>query len=198
MQSCQRTIWKQITTAGQIRYYAVGLYAILSKNNLKANHNSFLFANSSDKTVCNLVKEQSESKSQHISALAVISEDCMQSCQRTIWKQITTIYKKIESESELYAILSKNNLKANHNSGQRRNLKTRTVCNLVKEQSESKSQQVDVSCWRSYTVCNLVKEQSESKSQRFRWDWSKLSNCMQSCQRTIWKQITTELHSIRI
>jgi len=43
-------------------------------------------------------------------------------------------------DQRLNAILSKNNLKANHNKGRKRKIKHRTERNLIKEQSESKSQ----------------------------------------------------------
>ena len=91
------------------------LYAILSKNNLKANHNWLSGRTSTNDTVCNLVKEQSESKSQLSAVWAPGVIHCMQSCQRTIWKQITTTRKIFNPLDKLYAILSKNNLKANHN-----------------------------------------------------------------------------------
>ncbi len=60
------------------------VYAILSKNNLKANHNPYFCVNISVLSICNLIKEQSESKSQPIQVIDSPASEYMQSYQRTI------------------------------------------------------------------------------------------------------------------
>ncbi len=144
----------------------VRVYAILSKNNLKANHNACPLLPRNDTSICNLIKEQSESKSQHQMEILFSTSEYMQSYQRTIWKQITTSGTLSSSLTKVYAILSKNNLKANHNREQDYCFSEVSICNLIKEQSESKSQPRVVFKIYFPSICNLIKEQSESKSQR--------------------------------
>ncbi len=66
----------------------------------------------------------------------------------------------------LFIILSKKNLKANHNEAGEYNPSNQVVYNIVKEKSESKSQQQLSACAACAVVYNIVKEKSESKSQR--------------------------------
>ena len=65
----------------------------------------------------------------------------------------------------LFIILSKKNLKANHNNISQDICSTSVVYNIVKEKSESKSQ-LELNIPKDERVVyNIVKEKSESKSQ---------------------------------
>ena len=87
-------------------------------------------------------------------------------CQRTVWKQITTLARIGFNASKLANMVSKNGLKANHNWHKVRVLFLYVGKYGVKERFESKSQQ------------NIFRKTNGS-----RWQiW---------CQRTVWKQITT-------
>ena len=101
------------------------LFIILSKKNLKANHNEGVLVPLTARVVYNIVKEKSESKSQQ--------HGCM--CLRAL---------------RLFIILSKKNLKANHNKTIIKFLTTQVVYNIVKEKSESKSQRCNDNIVHAY------------------------------------------------
>ena len=115
MQSSKNTIWKQITTILIFAFYRINLYAIFKEHNLKANHNSPSKHAASFRSVCNLQRTQSESKSQPHLDGCLDPKFCMQSSKNTIWKQITTTTPTSIAKGILYAIFKEHNLKANHN-----------------------------------------------------------------------------------
>ena len=129
----KNSIWKQITTSGNLKIRGENCMQSIKELNLKANHNSNGTLCSTRKTVCNLSKN-------------------------SIWKQITTylihlsflfrlyaIYQRTQSESKsqhkCYVDITTNNcmqsikelnLKANHNKLCQPSPKPETVCNLSK------------------------------------------------------------------
>ena len=86
----QRKIWKQITTPFESVITRCRLKEHYSKKNLKANHNSPPPRSHWSKTERTLLKEKSESKSQHIRAPRLQCLYWKNITQRKIWKQITT------------------------------------------------------------------------------------------------------------
>jgi len=67
------------------------------------------------------------------------------------------------------------------------------VSNIVKEQFVSKSQPISISIYVFAVVSNIVKEQFVSKSQLQYIRFTKSVSCFKYHQRTICKQITTEV-----
>ena len=162
---CQRKIWKQITTKEKI--------------------------SSCTYVVWNIVKEKSESKSQLISYEMTNTLGCLKYCQRKIWKQITTRICSGKIWLMLFEILSKKNLKANHNTGYiRRGISTLFEI-LSKKNLKANHNSSATTVSAATVVWNIVKEKSESKSQLI-WQTDKAEKCcLKYCQRKIWKQITT-------
>ena len=105
---CQRTNWKQITTRWTIQFGIEMLANMMSKNELKANHNPPLryctphFVGKYD------VKERIESKSQHICWTRIYLHCWQIWCQRTNWKQITTPASLLSWAWPLANMMSKN------------------------------------------------------------------------------------------
>ncbi len=163
---CQRTRWKQITTQCSEGRTDPALANMVSKNEMKANHNSWPLTRSAIRVGKYGVKERDESKSQ-LFQRTITSEFCWQIwCQRTRWKQITTEFGNSYASRGLANMVSKNEMKANHN---------------------------NIMGWPDPPVVGKygVKERDESKSQL--WTWVKTCGLSWQiwCQRTRWKQITT-------
>ena len=154
----------------------------MSKKNLKANHNLrwlrwFCFI-----VVLNLVKEKFESKSQrhqkknNKTNVVVNLVKSSRGGQGKIWPV------PIHTDCVLYRENKSSRFKA------------LSRCIGIKESAwggDSKSQLRRDIKHKKCVVVNLVKEKSESKSQQRKRLYQCLRCCCKSCQRKIWKQITT-------
>ncbi len=112
---CQRTNWKQITTDWPRLWLDLWLANMMSKNELKANHNLLLYGDQAESVGKYDVKERIESKSQPALIVGIIYQGWQIWCQRTNWKQITTPDNQYLMLKKLANMMSKNELKANHN-----------------------------------------------------------------------------------
>ena len=160
------TNWKQITTCAIDARNIGKLLMIFQRYKLKANHNYLLILVCQYHTVDDISKIQTESKSQLIVLIAQIANNCWWYFKDTNWKQITTLEHRFFHLLWLLMIFQRYKLKANHNLVNSNTCTFRTVDDISKIQTESKSQQ------HSQTNNNT-------------------GNCWWYFKDTNWKQITT-------
>ena len=165
-QSQNYKIWKQFTTSFSIYIRGKRLLSIAKLQNLKAIHNLLQDVEASRLVVINRKTTKFESNSQHNSAFLSATRCCYQSQNYKIWKQFTTVFKRIEARRKLLSITKLQNLKAIHNIPFNDNVPRSVVINHKTTKFESNSQHLS---------------------------WSKVltSCCYQSQNYKIWKQFTT-------
>jgi len=107
--------WKQITTGVSRPRGLPLLYSLWQRSELKANHNTTAIIGFSNSVVFSMTKIGIESKSQHWGQFPFCWIGCILYDKDRNWKQITTSLPGWKSDTLLYSLWQRSELKANHN-----------------------------------------------------------------------------------